>query len=205
MKIEKLTENKIRITLDLEDLKEKNIDFHSFMANPIESQSLFLDMLDTAEKEIGFVTKDYKISIEALALSNGNFVLTVTRDFEENLSTPRRKVQVKRKSIDFTKTVAIYSFPSFEELFDFCKFIKTSPLHSFIDKIQTISLYQYQDCYFLCFKNVHGSLEDLKGFCSAATEFGTYVSNSDLFERKLVEHGTKIMKHNAIDMLLKYF
>ena len=45
MKIEKLNENKIRITLDLNDLAEKDIDFHSFMSNPIESQNLFLDML----------------------------------------------------------------------------------------------------------------------------------------------------------------
>ncbi len=69
MKIEKLDENKIRITLNLNDLKEKNIDFHTFMANPIESQSLFLYMLEAAEKEVGFVTKNYQLSIEALATS----------------------------------------------------------------------------------------------------------------------------------------
>ena len=68
MRIEKITENKIRIILNVQDLKEKNIDLHSFMADSIESQDLFYDMLDKAEKEIGFETKDYKLMIEALAI-----------------------------------------------------------------------------------------------------------------------------------------
>lgn len=70
MHIEKITENKIRITLNIQDLEEKNIDLHSFMSNSIESQDLFYDMLDKAEKEVGFETKDYKLMIEALAIPN---------------------------------------------------------------------------------------------------------------------------------------
>ena len=65
MRIEKITENKIRIIL--------NIDLHSFMSNSIESQDLFYDMLDKAEKEIGFKTKDYKLMIEALAVPERKF------------------------------------------------------------------------------------------------------------------------------------
>ena len=63
MQIEKLNENKIRIILNLDDLKENNIDLHSFMASSIETQDLFYDMLDKAEKEVGFDTKDYKLMI----------------------------------------------------------------------------------------------------------------------------------------------
>lgn len=70
MKIEKLNENKIRITLNMDDLNERNIDFQSFMSNSIESQDIFLDMLNRAEKEVGFNTDDCKIMIEALALND---------------------------------------------------------------------------------------------------------------------------------------
>ena len=73
MQIEKITENKIKIILNIQDLQEKNIDLHSFMSNSIESQDLFYDMLDKAEKEIGFETKDYKLIIEALAIPNRKF------------------------------------------------------------------------------------------------------------------------------------
>jgi len=73
LQIEKITENKIRITLNIQDLQEKNIDLHTFMSNSIESQDLFYDMLDKAEKEVGFKTKDYKLMIEALAIPNREF------------------------------------------------------------------------------------------------------------------------------------
>lgn len=64
MKFEKLSENKIKITLTSQDLKDKNIDFHSFMSNPLEKQDLFLDILEEAEEEIGFEFKDYPVRIE---------------------------------------------------------------------------------------------------------------------------------------------
>lgn len=70
LQIEKITENKIRITLNIQDLQEKNIDLHTFMSNSIESQDLFYEMLNKAEKEVGFETKDYKLMIEALAIPN---------------------------------------------------------------------------------------------------------------------------------------
>ena len=57
MRFEKLNEDKIRITLNTEDLEKKDIDLHTFMSNSIESQDLFFDMLEEAEKQIGFVTK----------------------------------------------------------------------------------------------------------------------------------------------------
>lgn len=68
MRFEKINENKIKITLNSEDLIKKNIDFHVFMSSSIESQDLFLDMLNQAEKQVGFITKNYLLRIETLAL-----------------------------------------------------------------------------------------------------------------------------------------
>ena len=73
MKIEKLDENKIRITLNIEDLNEHDIDYHTFMSNSIETQSIFIDMLNTAEREVGFNTDDCRIMIEAIALKDRKF------------------------------------------------------------------------------------------------------------------------------------
>ena len=39
MKFEKLNENKIRLTLNNQDLIEKNINFNSFMSNSTEAQN----------------------------------------------------------------------------------------------------------------------------------------------------------------------
>ena len=81
MRIEKLTENKIRIILKLDDLKENNIDLHSFMSSSIETQDLFYNMLDKAEKEIGFKTKDYKLMIEAIAIPEREFYINCNSSF----------------------------------------------------------------------------------------------------------------------------
>ena len=99
MRIEKLNENKIRIFFDIQDLIEKNIDLHTFMSNSMETQDLFLDMLDKAETELGFNTKNYKLVIEALASSDGNFIITVTRILpnEATTSSKRSKKPLKLK------------------------------------------------------------------------------------------------------------
>ena len=204
LKIEKLSDDKIRITLNLEDLKEKNIDFHSFMSDPLESQSVVLDMLATAEKEVGFVTKDYKIMIEALATSTGTFILTVTRD-GHTPSSPRKKVHIKRKSVDLNKPVAIYSFASFDDICLFCEFLKDSILKTLLGTVDTVSLHEYRGTYYLRLSKIHSNLELLKSFCSAITEFASYVPNSDLFEGKLLEHGRTLIAHDAIDVVAKSF
>ena len=89
MHIEKVTENKIRITLNLEDLKEKNIDLHTFMSSSIDSQDLFYDMLDKAEKEVGFETKNYKLMIEAMAIPERKFY------FNRNSFCSRKRAKEK--------------------------------------------------------------------------------------------------------------
>lgn len=100
MKFEKLNENKLRITLNISDLTDKNIDYQSFMANSIDTQKLFLDMLEKAEKEVGFDTKDYRIMIEALVTSKGDFIVTVTRYLpseSSDISTRKKTLKIKRK------------------------------------------------------------------------------------------------------------
>lgn len=205
MRFEKLNENKIRITLTNQDLIKKNIDFHSFMANPIESQDLFFDMLDTAEKEIGFITKNYQIRIEAVQVSNGDFILTITRSLPEVKKTlEKKKLHIKRKNNDFKNTDALYCFESFDDFCGFSLFLNTH--HIKISNIaKNISLYEYKNKFYLSFSNINIAYDDLKKLFSSITEFATYISYSDLIKRKLVENGTLIMKNNAIKTAIQHF
>lgn len=207
MKLEKLNDDKIRITLNLEDLKENDIDFHTFMSNSIESQELFLNMLDRAEKELGFVTDDYRVMIEALAMTNGNFVLTVTRfESEKEKSTyKKKKVNIKRKTSNINTDKAIYCFNSFDEYCEFCGFLNNNILKNMNDFVDTISLYEYNEKYYLVFSNIHVNINLLKTFCSSITEFARFVENPCLFESKLLEYGKLVMKDNAIDTCIKHF
>lgn len=209
MKIEKLNEDKIRITLNLEDLKEKDIDFHAFMSNSIESQDLFLDMLDEAEKEVGFVTDDYKIMIEALAMADGNFVLTVTRiapEKEKNGTYKRRKVGIKRKSaLPENAKKAIYRFPCFEDFCAYCNYFKNNMPNYSDFLVKDSCLYSYHSNYYLVFTNITMNVNLLKSFCSGITEFANFMNHSELFESKLKEYGELIMKENAISTGIEHF
>lgn len=204
MKIEKLTEDKIRVTLNLEDLKSKNIDFHSFMANSQETQNLFLEMLEEVEKEIGFVTKNYKLSIEAVAMKDGNFILTITRLLDSNLSFPR-KVHIKRKSINTNYSVIIYQFDTFDDFCLLCDFVKANEhFNKMISLLGNISLHYYNH-YYLVLNNVHLDSQILKNMCSVFSEFGKYVHNSNIFEKKLKEYGDVVISENAIDTIIDRF
>ncbi|MCI8352599.1 MAG: adaptor protein MecA [Clostridia bacterium] len=207
MKIEKLNDNKIRITLNLTDLEENHIDFHTFMSNSIESQKIFLDMLDKAEKEVGFVTDDYRVMIEALAMSDGNFVLTVTRFESEKTNTiyKKKKVNIKRKISEIDTKKAIYCFNTFDEYCSFCNFLNNNILKYMNDFADNMSLFEYNSKYYLVISNIHINTNLLKTFCSSITEFAHFVEGATLFENKLLEYGNLIMKDNAIDTCIKHF
>lgn len=207
MKIEKLNDDKIRITLNMEDLKEQDIDFHSFMSNPIESQDLFMDMLKKAEKEVGFITDDYRVMIEALATSNGTFVLTVTRiNPEKQKSTYKpKKIGIKRKTVAINAEKAIYCFDAFDEFLEYCKFLKNDILQYLADFVSSNKLYEYNNKYYFVLEDIHMNAHLLKSFTSGITEFAHFINNSDLFESKLLEYGNIIFESNAIRECFKHF
>jgi len=207
MKIEKLDENKIRITLNLEDLKEKDIDLHTFMSNSIESQRIFLDMLEEAEKEVGFKTDNYRVMIEALALSNGTFVLTVTK-FETDIDREKnkyKKVHIKRKLTDLNNKDMIYRFSSFEEFCDFCGIFAQESIINRKNFCSKCSLYTYNQNYYLILSNINFSLKFTKAFFNHIIEYASPVHNSNLFNGKIQEYGKAIIKSNALNVCLKYF
>lgn len=208
MKFEKLNENKIRIILTNQDLLEKNIDFNSFMSNSIETQDLFFDMLEEAEQKVGFITRDHKIKIEALAMSDGDFVLTITRygkqDEKENRIQPKSKnIKAKRKQNKLDSENLIYSFNTFE---DFCLFASNvKKLGSLNNVAKSVVLYTYNSQYYLQFLKLNINHPNIRKISTLITEFGSYVHNSSLFSSKLNERGTVVIKHNAIKLCLKYF
>lgn len=208
MKFEILNENKIRITLNNQDLLEKNVDFNSFMSNSVEAQNLFIDMLAEAEAKIGFITKDYKIKIEALAMEEGDFIVTITRfgkkdELNSYPSHKGKKITAKRKSIDLSSDNLIYSFDTFE---DFCLFSSyISKLKNYTTIAKSTILYEYNSGYYLQFRKLNLEHPYIRNFYTLITEFGTYVNNSDLFAHKLYERGAIILKNNAIKICSSYF
>lgn len=207
MKIEKLTENKIRIILNLEDLEKNNVDFKSLINNSSQSQDLLLNILNKAEKEIGFYTKDSKILIEAFASSDGQIIFTITKFSPNNVQTilPKKTLTVKRKNLTLSNKIAIYSFADFETFCNFCNSLSSNMCKNIKNFCKNISLYLYNDTYYLVFSNIDLNFKFLKNIYSSISEFATFISNSNNFKYKLLEHGKPIFKSNAISNACKYF
>ena len=116
MKIEKLTDNKIRIILNTDDLLEKNIDVKSLINNTDIAQDLFKQILKCAEKEVGFVVADSKLLIEAFVSSEGFFVITFTKFKSDikNTGNKKSKLKVKRKTLYPSCKNVAFMFNNFE-------------------------------------------------------------------------------------------
>ena len=210
MKFEKVNENKIRITLSMHDLEEKDIDFHDFMSNSLETQDLFLDMLEEAEEKIGFKTRNCKVNIEALAMTEDNFILTVTKVLPDTLRkhfyvSPKKKVNARRKSSSLQSTNLIYKFNSFDDYCNFIEFLLNNDLKDSNKIAKEVYVYTHKNYYYLVLCNLNTKYEKLAKFYTAITEFGSYIVNPDLFMHKLNEVGIVFMKNNALKKSFLHF
>lgn len=202
MKFEKLNENKIKITLSMRDLEEKDINFHDFMANSLESQEIFMDMLEEAEEKIGFKTNNCKVKIEALAMSEDDFVLTITKFPSESIRkrlyvSTRKAPIVKRKSNNVRYSHIVYRFTSFDDYCNYIEFLFTSNFFDCYKIAKEICLYSYNNSYYLVLGNLNSKYTKFSTFFNIISEFGSYIINPDLFASKLKESGTIFIKNNA--------
>lgn len=210
MKIEKLNENKIKITLSIHDLEEKDINFHDFMSNSIESQGLFLDMLQEAEEKVGFKIRNCRVKIETLAMTEEDFILTITKVLPESskkhmYASVKRKIKVNKKSNNIHSANLIYRFNSFDDYCNFIEYLFTNNLYDSYKIAEKSYVYLYNDSYYLVLYNICTQYKRLTTFYSAITEFGSYIINPDLFVRKLNESGNLFLKNNAFKKSFLYF
>lgn len=207
MKFEKLSDTKIRITVTIQDLIEKDIDFHIFMSNSLESQDILLDMLDEAKRQTGFDPENYNLKIEALALADSNFIFTITKIIpDEKGKTEKRKFKVKRKKVDSCSTQTVYSFNCFEDFCSFVQFLKDSSLMENITNVaESIVLYTYKEKYYLLMNNICVDVANQLKFYASITEFAKHITNSKVFASKLQECGKVLIAHNALEIGLTYF
>ena len=99
LKIEKIAEDQIKITITIDDLEARNIDLYSFMYNSPESQDLFWDVMNEAERELDFNVDDSMIYVEASTSGGGNFTLIVTRTNEKPVIKFNAKKHAKKENI----------------------------------------------------------------------------------------------------------
>lgn len=206
MKIEKLTDNKIRIIINLDELSEKNIDVNSLIKNNDKAHVLFQTILNEAEKQVGFKVQNCKLLVEAFSTTDGYVVFTLTKYKNEAISgNSSKKVRYRRKTLSTSYKNAIYKFNNFDEFCNFCTYCNSSKLGNLKSFAKNISLYEYRNFYYLVFTNINIDYKYTNLFYTSISEFSNLISNSIILKSKLVEHGKVIFKANAVVNGIKYF
>lgn len=201
MKIEKLTDNKIRVIINSYDLEKDNLNINKLSILPLEKQTIFTNIIEKAKKEVDFEVNDCKLIIESFITDDEFLVFTITKyPIQE-----KKKPIIKRKQLHISSNIAIYKFETMNNFIDFCSCIKNSKLYFKQNNISKKSyLFCYNNTYFLLLKDINNSYEIKKYFNSLISEFANNISYSDSFENKLLEYGNEIIKNNAIEKGIKY-
>jgi len=208
MKIERINENKIKITVSLNDLEERAIDISSLNYNSPAAQELFWDMVEQAEVEFGFKASDSQLCIEAIPDTAEGFIITITKidedgDFESIHKYIKGKyknndVRIKDKQVKSNTNKVIYSFREFDDLAELTK------------KIYNVyagesTLYKFKSVYYLVLTKNNLLISDIRIFDSLLSEFGKKVINVAFYEGYLNEYAQKIIDLNAIETINDYF
>lgn len=79
MKIEKISENQIRCTLNRSDLDERQLKISELAYGSEKAKSLFREMMQQASYEFGFEAENIPLMIEAIPMSPDCIVLIITK------------------------------------------------------------------------------------------------------------------------------
>ena len=79
MKLERLGENKVKITLSLEELAEREVTLKDIQTNSNIAKDLFKDLIEENTLDEDFVSNDSHLFIEAASDSNNLFTVTITK------------------------------------------------------------------------------------------------------------------------------
>lgn len=88
MKIERISENQIRCTLNRSDLSARQLTLRELAYGTDKARILFREMIQRATAEVGFDAEDIPLMIEAIPLASEGIMLIITKiDDPEELDT----------------------------------------------------------------------------------------------------------------------
>ncbi|WP_238650070.1 genetic competence negative regulator [Paenibacillus piscarius] len=200
MRIERLSQDKIRIFLTFDDLSERGIQKEDMWQEVPKVHDLFTEMMDQAYSELGFDATG-PLAVEVFALPAQGMVVIVTRGKydhhqyggagEDELPEEIYEMEVTLEQSDSI----VYAFRDFEVLVE--------AAHVLIGNITSQGqLYSYNDKWYLYFDPKDFEESALSGLVGVLAEFG---DSSPVTEAVLAEYGKMVMAENAIQTLCTHF
>jgi len=199
MKMERLSQDKIRIFLTFDDLTERGIQKDDMWREIPKVHELFSDMMDQAYTELGFEPSG-PLAVEVLALPAQGMVVIVTRgkmDFHHSADSLDEEVEeMYELEVTLEQTDQIsYVFHDFEDLLRMAKVL--NPLVT-----DGGSLFSYKNKWFLQMDAVDMDESGYQAVIAVLSEFGEAAS---VTRAVLEEYGKTVIAADAIKVLCSHF
>ncbi len=207
MKVEKINENKVRITLSIDELTQRDISVKDLEKDTIKAKKLFLELIEESNLEPSFIFEHAQLFVEAATDSNDFFIVTITKvdDFPDLAKYNLLDEGFSKKAIKKPSTNAIcpinyniFSFECIDNLLDMCNILNKNQL--FLGKS---SLYKLDTRYFLIFSKYSVKNPKFLRTYSIINEFCLCNYESTLYEASLIEKSKLIISDKALQTLTK--
>lgn len=201
MKIERLSQDKIRIFLTFDDLTERGIQKDDMWREIPKVHELFSEMMDQAYSELGFDPSG-PLAVEVFALPAQGMVVIVTRGKMDMLSPSNDMFdmhepdEVYEMEVTLEQTDVIsFAFRDFEDVVRAAKAVQ--PLLE-----EGGTLYSYQEKWILQLESVDLEEQQYHTFIAILSEYG---EASSITAAVLEEYGKKVMESDAVNLLCRHF
>lgn len=194
MRLERLNYNKIKIFLTFDDLSERGLTKEDLWKDAPKVQQLFRDMMQEANKELGFEA-DGPIAVEVFSLQAQGMVVIVTKengesDTEDEFHDEFIEMQV---TLDESEHI-LYEFASLEDIIALA-----SRLYHL--GVTGGKLYSWEGRFYLWIEEETSVL--LKAdMIAILAEFG---NSSTVAIYRIMEYGKELMDDSAIEQIYEYF
>ena len=207
MKVEKINENKVKITLSIDELTQRHISLKDLEKDTVKAKQLFLELIEESNLESSFIFEHTQLFVEAATDTNDFFTVTITKidDFPDLakynlLDDVLNKKTVRKPSANLVYPINfnIFSFECIDNLLSMCDILKENK--SFLGKS---NLYIFENKYFLIFSKYSIKNPKFLKTYSILTEFCLCNYASELFEVSLKEKSKLIISDKALQSLIK--
>lgn len=194
MRLERLTYNKIKVFLTLDDLDERGISKEEMWQDLPKVHELFRDMMLEADDELGFKA-DGPIAVEVFSLPAQGMVVIVTKgqstNEDEDYDDEFLELQV---TMDISDDI-FYEFDGFDDLIAL-----TSRLYPL--GVKGGEIYHYNGRYYASFEEEDYERLDVDMFVALLSEFG---SPSTITKWRVREYGKLILDDDSVGKINHFF
>lgn len=192
MRLERLTDNKIKIFLTVDDLSDRGLTKEDIYKDSLKWHQLFHDMLEEASEEFDIEIIG-SVAVEIFSLQAQGMVMIVTMieqdEDEEQFDDGIIEMQV---TVDGSEDI-LFKFENIEDVIQLAKRLMQSG-------ITGGSLHFMEDHYYILMNGI--APEDADKTVSLMAEYGV---PSILSVHRLVEYGNEIMEERTVETLVHYF